>query len=123
MLGWPVTVADANDLYYTLARDLSFHSQFEQRVSRNSMRVEQGKQQVLGSDVLMLEGSRLGRGELESDLRPVSEASQVTIESARNGWPHQVIRASDDLVHTLVAESDAQGNLPHGPAPGVKAAD
>src|SRR6266849_4043703 len=123
MLGWPVTVADANDLYNALARYVNFHSQFEQRVSRNSIRVEQSKQQVLGSDVLMLEGSRLGRGELESAFRAVSEASQVTIDSARNGRPHQVIRVSDDLVHTLVAEPDAQGNLPHGAAAGVKAAD
>ena len=123
MFRWPVTVADANDFYYTHARDLNFHSQFEQRVSRNSIRVEQTKQQVLGSDVLMLEGSRLGRGKLESALRAVSEASQVTIESARNGRPHHVIRGSDDLVYTLVAESDAQGNLPHGATAGVKAAD
>src|SRR5258708_4358449 len=123
MLRWPVTVADANDLYYTLARYLNFHSQFDQRVSRDTIRVEQSKQQVLGSDVLVLEGGRLGPGELEGTLRSVSEASQVTIEAARDGRPHQVIRVSDDLVHTLVAESDAHGNLPHGAAAGMKASD
>jgi hypothetical protein len=49
MLGRIVTVAGANDLYNALARYLNFHSQFEQRVSRNSIRVEQSKQHGLVS--------------------------------------------------------------------------